>query len=133
VNETERDQLRRRVSEARRGALEKDGQLRQELSARSPEEVRHQTAERKAIFAAQVAHDMDREQLAVVACRDRGVYLVSVGDGHARALDLRGEAPSLSDPKDIYALVATHVDWLPFIGDSDPIVAVAARMIDAAA
>ncbi len=76
---------------------------------------------------------MDREQLAVVACRDRGVYLVSVGDGHARALDLRGEAPSLSDPKDIYALVATHVDWLPFIGDSDPIVAVAARMIDAAA
>src|SRR5436309_2054300 len=67
VNEEERDRLRKRVNDARRGALEKDGRLRKQLSARSPEEVKHQTAERKAIFAAQLAHDADLARLAIVA------------------------------------------------------------------
>lgn len=131
MNEEERDELRRRVNDARRGALEKDGQLRKQLSARSPEEVKHQTAERKAIFAAQLAHEADLEELAVVAWRGHDVYLVSVGGGHARVLDLSGAEPSLSAPDDVYALVAGRADWLPFGGDSNAIVAVAARMIDA--
>jgi hypothetical protein len=130
VNEEERDELRRRVNDARRGALEKDGQLRKQLSARSPEEVKHQTAERKAIFAAQLAHEADLEELAVVAWRGHDVYLVSVGGGHARVLDLSGAEPSLSAPDDVYALVAGRADWLPFAGDPNTIVAVAARMID---
>ena len=119
------------MNDARRGALEKDGQLRKQLSARSPEEVKHQTAERKAIFAAQLAHEADLEELAVVAWRGHDVYLVSVGGGHARVLDLSGAEPSLSAPDDVYALVAGRADWLPFGGDSNAIVAVAARMIDA--
>jgi hypothetical protein len=32
---------------------------------------------------------------------------------------------------DFYELVASRAEWLPFIGDSDAIVAAAARMIDA--
>ena len=132
MNEEERDRLRRRVNDARRGALEKDGRLRQQLNARSPEEVKHQTAERKAIFAAQLAHDADLARLAFVAWRERDIYLVSVGEGRARVLDLRGDEPSLSAPSDVYALVADGTDWLPFTGDSNALVAVAARMIDAA-
>jgi hypothetical protein len=33
---------------------------------------------------------------------------------------------------EFYELVASRAEWLPFIGDSDAIVAAAARMIDAA-
>jgi hypothetical protein len=133
VNEEERDRLRKQVSDARRGALEKDGRLRKQLSARSPDEVKHQTAERKAIFAAQLAHEADLERLAVVARRGHDIYLVSVGGGRARVLDLSGGEASLSAPDDVYALVAGRADWLPFAGDANAIVAVAARMIDAAA
>jgi hypothetical protein len=102
------------------------------LSARSPEEVKHQTAERRAIFDAQLAHDPDLARLAIVARRGHGIYLVSVGEGRARVLDLSGDEPSLSAPDDVYALVASGADWLPFTGDSDALVAVAARMIDTA-
>jgi hypothetical protein len=132
VNEEERDRLRRRVSDARLGALEKDGRLRKQLSARSPEEVKHQTAERKAIFDAQAAHDTDLAPFAIVASRGHEIYLVSVGEGRARVLDLSGDEPSLSAPDDVYALVADGADWLPFTGESHAIVAVAARMIDTA-
>jgi hypothetical protein len=132
VNEEERDRLRKRVNDARRGALEKDGRLRKQLSARSPEEVKHQTEERKAIFAAQLAHDADLARLAIVARRGRDIYLVSVGEGRARVLDLSGAEPSLSAQDDVYALVADGEDWLPFTGDSNELVAVAARMIDTA-
>jgi hypothetical protein len=132
VDEAERDALRRRLDEARRGELAKDGRLRRELNARSPGEVKHQSAERKAIFAAQLAHDADREQLAILATRGRDVYLVSVGGGHARVLDLSGHAPALSPPEDIYALLGSSADWLPFSGDAAAIVAVAARMLDTA-
>jgi hypothetical protein len=132
VNEEERDQLRRRVSDARLGALEKDGRLRKQLSARSPEEVKQQTAERKAIFDAQVAHDLELARFAIVARRGHEIYLVSVGGGRARVLDLSGDEPSVSAPDDVYALVAGGADWRPFTGESDAIVAVAARVIDAA-
>ena len=132
MDEAERDELRRRVNEARRGELEKDGQLRQELRARSAAEIKHQTAERKAIFAAQLAHDAELGQLAIIAWRERDVYLVSVGGGCARVLDLRGQAPSLSAPADIYALMGGGANWLPFTGDPDAIVAVAAQMIEGA-
>jgi hypothetical protein len=94
--------------------------------------VKHQTAERKAIFAAQLAHEADLEGLAIVAWRGHDIYLVSVGGGRARVLDLSGDEPSLSAPDDVYALVAGRADWRPFPGDSNPIVALAARMIDAA-
>jgi hypothetical protein len=131
VNEAEREELRRRVNDARRGALEKDGRLRRQLNARSPEEVKHQTAERRAIFDAQLAHEPDLERLAVIAWRGHDIYLVSVGAGRARVIDLNGGEPLLSAPEDVYALVASRADWLPFAGDSNAIVAVAARMIDA--
>jgi hypothetical protein len=55
-----------------------------------------------------------------------------VGEGRARVLDLSGDEPSLSAPEDVYALVARRADWLPFAGDSNALVAVAASMIDAA-
>jgi hypothetical protein len=131
VNEAQRDALRKRVDEARRGVLAKHGELRQELNARSPEEVKQQTAERKAIFAAQLAHDADLKPLAIVASGGGDVYLVSVGGGRGRVLDLRERAPSLSAAVDFYELVASRAEWLPFIGDSDGIVATAARIIDA--
>jgi hypothetical protein len=105
VNEAERDALRKRVDEARRGVLAKHGELRQELNARSPEEVKHQAAERKAIFAAQLAHDADLKPLAIVARGGGDVYLVSVGGGRGRVLDLRERAPSLS------AAVASTSSW----------------------
>jgi hypothetical protein len=130
VNEAERNELRRLVDEAKRGELEKERHLRRELRARSPGEIHRQTAERKAIFAAQLAHNRDLEQLAIVAQCGRDVYLVSVGAGCVRVLDLRGHSPSLSAPEDIYALMASEADWLPFDGDADASVAVAARMID---
>jgi hypothetical protein len=94
--------------------------------------VKHQTAERRAIFDAQLAHDADLARLAIVARRGQDIYLVSVGEGRARVLDLSGDEPSLSAPEDVYALVARRADWLPFAGDSNALVAVAARMIDAA-
>lgn len=133
MNESERDELRRLVDEARRGELEHDRDLRRELRARSSGEIKRQAAERKAIFIAQRAHDPELEEFAVVARRGRDVYLVSVGGGSARVLDLGGRSPLLSGPEDIYALLANSVDWVPFNGDPDPIVAVAARLIDAAA
>jgi hypothetical protein len=130
VDEAEREQLRIRVNEARRGELQRDGELRQELKARSPAEIRHQTAERKAIFSAQLAHDARPGQLAVIAWRGRDVYLVSVGGGCARVLDLGGLEPTISAAEDVYALVAADADWLPFAGDPDAIVAVAAALLD---
>jgi hypothetical protein len=131
VKESERDELRKRVDEARRGEVEKDRRLDQERKDRSPGEVKRQAAERKAIFAAQLAHDPDLDQLAIVAHRDRDVYLVSVGGGLARVLDLRGSRPSLSAPSEIYALLANDADWLPFDDDADELVALAAEMIEA--
>jgi hypothetical protein len=131
VNESERNELRRLVDEAKRGELEKERHRREELRARSPGEIQRQTAERKAIFAAQVAHDRDLEQLAIVAQCGRDIYLVSVGAGCARVLDLGGRSPSLSAPEDIHALMASEADWLPFNGDAEGIAAVAARMIAA--
>jgi hypothetical protein len=131
VNESERNELRRLVDEAKRGEVEKGRHLRRELRARSPGEIQRQSAQRKAIFAAQRAHNRDLERLAIVAQSGREVYLVSVGAGCARVLDLRGHSPSLSAPEDIYALMASDADWLPFDGDAGAIIAVAARMIDA--
>ena len=60
------------------------------------------------------------------------VYLVSVRGGRGRVVDLRERAPSLSAAVDFYELMTSSAEWLPFIGDSDAIVAAAARMIDAA-
>jgi hypothetical protein len=132
MDRSERDELRRLVDEAKRGAVEKDRHVRQELRERSAEEIKSETAARKAILAAGLAHDSDLEQPAVIARRGRDVYLVSVGDGCARILDLRGWSASLSDPEHIYGVMAAEADWLPFDGDSNAIGAVATRMVDAA-
>jgi hypothetical protein len=83
------------------------------------------------VFAAKLAHDSDPEELAIIAHCDRDVYLVSVGAGCARILDLRPSTPSFSDAEDIYALMAGTVDWLPFEGDPEVPVTTAARMIAA--
>lgn len=131
MKEVDRNQLRRLVDEARRSEIDNARRLREELRKRSSTEVKRDTAERKAIFAAQLAHDTDLEELALVASAGPDVYLVSVGVGSARVLDLRGDSPWLSQPENIYALLATEVDWLPFTGDSEPIVAVAAQLIEA--
>jgi hypothetical protein len=131
VDESERDQLRRRIDEAKRDELEKDRHLRDGLRASSPGEIKRQIAERKAIFAAQLAHDTDLERLAIVARCDPDIYLVSVGAGSARILDLRRHSRSLSPPKEFYSLVADNADWLPFNDDPEAILAVAGRMIDA--
>src|SRR5919198_4979308 len=130
MNDSERDERRRRVDEAKRGAVERDRHQRQELRARSSGEIKRKTAERKAIFTAQRAHDTELAQLSVVARRGRDVYLVSVGAGRARVLDLGGRSPWLSAPEDIYAVLGREVDWMPFSGDAGAIVALAARMID---
>ena len=130
MKESERDDLRRRVDEAKRGEVENDRRLSRELRARSTVEIKRQTAERKAIFAAQLAHDVDVEPLAVVARDGPGIYLVSVGAGRARVLDLRGPSPLFTAPEEIYALLADNADWLPFDDDPDSILAVAARMLD---
>ena len=131
MDESERDQLRRRVDEAKRDELEKDRRLRDELRASSPGEIKRQIAERKAIFAAQLAHDTDVQRLAIVARCDPDIYLVSVGAGSARILDLRGHAPCLSRPGTFYSLMADNTDWLPFNDDPGAILAVAGRMLDA--
>lgn len=131
MDKSERDQLRRRVDEAKRDKLEKDRHLRDELRASSPGEIKRQIAERKAIFAAQLAHDADLERLAIVARCGPDLYLVSVGAGSARVLDLGGRSPWLSAPREFYSLVADNTHWLPFNDDADTILAVAARLIDA--
>jgi hypothetical protein len=128
VKESERDELRKRVDEAKRGEVEKDRLSDRERRARSPGEIKRQADERKAIFAAQTAHDTDLDQLAVVAHRG-DVYLVSVGAGRGRILDLSGQSPSFSPPTEIYALTAGDAEWLPFNGDADEVLAVAARLI----
>lgn len=131
MDESERDQLRRRIDEARRDELENNRRVRDELRASSPGEIKRQVTARKAIFAAQLAHDTDLERLAIVARCHADLYLVSVGAGSARVLDLRGHSPRLSAPEEFYSLMADNTDWLPFNDDADAILAVAARMIDA--
>jgi len=131
VEESTRDELRRLVDEAKRGELEQDRHLRQELRARSSAEITGQIAQRKAIFAAQLAHDANPEGMAIVAQCGPDIYLVAVHAGSARVLDLSASEPSLSAPEDIYALMAGGADWLPFKGSSDAVVAVATQMIDA--
>jgi hypothetical protein len=69
--------------------------------------------------------------LAIVARCDPDLYLVSVGAGSARVLDLGGRSPWLSAPGEFYSLLADNTHWLPFNDDADAILAVAARMIDA--
>jgi hypothetical protein len=133
VKELDRDQLRRLVNEARRAALDKARLLRKKLNDRTSSEIKRDTADRKAIFAAQVAHDTGLDQLAVVARCGSDVYLVSVGMGCARVLDLRGRSPLLSAPENIYAILETEANWLPFDGDSEPIIALVAQMIDSPA
>lgn len=133
MKELDRDQLRRLVDEARRVALNKARLLRKKLNQRTSSEIKRDTADRKAIFAAQLAHDTDLDQLAVVARCGSDVYLVSVGMGFARVLDLSGQSPLLSASENIYAILETETDWLPFDGDSDPILALVAQMIDSAA
>jgi hypothetical protein len=130
VKESERDQLRKRVDEAKRVEVDDDRRLDEQRKGRSAGEVKRQAADRKEIFAAHGAHDANREELAIVAEREGGVYLISVGQGRGRVLDLReGQAPTLSAPSEIFPMMADKADWLPFRGDADEILSLAARMI----
>jgi hypothetical protein len=133
MKELDRVQLRKLVDEARRVALDKARRLRKQLNDRTSTEIKRDTADRKAIFAAQLAHDAGLDQLAVVARCGSDVYLVSVGMGSARVLDLRGPSPLLSASESIYAILETEADWLPFDGDSGPILALVAQMIESPA
>lgn len=133
MNHLDRDELRRLVDEAKRCELDKSRSWKAELSKRSPTEIKRDTAARKAIFAAQIAHDTNLNQLAVVGWCGPDVYLVSVGTGSACVLDFRRHAPCLSAPEDMYALLASDTHWLPFTGDPEPIVAVAEQIVAAAA
>lgn len=132
MNELERNELRRLVDKAKRRELDKVQRLRKNLSDRSTTEIKRATAERKAILAAaQQPDDTGLGELAVVARCGPDVYLLSVGMGSACVLDLGGHLPLLSAPEDIYALLASDVQWLPFTDDAKSILAFAGPMIDA--
>src|ERR671937_2921185 len=111
MNESQRHRLRARIDEAKRVKLDNYRQATAALRARTPAETKRQAAARKAILAAQAAHDIDRDGLLVLGECEGGVYLVSVGEGQAYVLHLREWPPRLSDPEQLYTLLAGENDW----------------------
>jgi hypothetical protein len=125
---TLRRQLRTLIDEARRTELDAQRRLRRLLRERSPDEVKRQTAARKAILAAADSHDSS--PFAVVARSEDGLLLVSVGAGLARAVDFRVEPPRISEPSDLHAFLGTERDWTAFEDDPATIFACVDRMLE---
>jgi hypothetical protein len=116
LNEPQRRRLRTLVDAAKRSKLAAENHVTVSLRLRSPAEVKRQTAARKAILAACRWHDENGPTFAVVA-GSGDLYLVSVGGGYARTVDVGTEPPFLSEVDDVHALLGSDVDWVPFAGD----------------
>jgi hypothetical protein len=129
LNEDERRYVRGRIDEAKRSKLETARRLTRALAARSPLEVKRQTAARKAIFAACEAPATDGQDCAIIARSSGDAYLVRLGADEVRLLDLGAPSPSLSEPSDISTLLADEAGWTPFDGPSAELVATVRRLL----
>ena len=117
MNESLRRDLRLRIDRARRGEFEAAKRLRQE-----PQDAARSAANKTILTAHRT--QLPGEPMRVIARAGSARYLISVGDGLARVLEV-GSAPAhLSRPSDVFALVARG-GWLAFEGDPAPILEIA--------
>ena len=112
----ERTRLRALVDDAKRAEVEADRRSTEALRSRSPEEVKRQTAARKAILATVEAPDVAAEAAVVVAESTGSLYLVSLGEGSGCTVHMGAGAAVVSPPTAMHDLLGSDVDWQPFAG-----------------
>ena len=127
LDTAERHQLRARIDDAKRTELAAERRATDALRARSTDEIKRQTAARKAILAAVESHDVSVEPIAVVAESPGHGYLVSLGSGWGRTVEL-GARPRVSEVAAIHELLGIEIDWTPFSPDPAVAAAIAATV-----